>query len=183
MEPPSLRRLILNEAWLAEAIAAPARPISPQMDPVQQVDPVFRRLLGIDGPSRTNTPNQTPTPRLTMTSSEQVVEPIGHVVNRLVEHLGGTRRLSEVLSVSRSQVRRWHRLDSRPSQKNAELLRDLDHVFARALLLWGAPEVVVDWLVGANAFLGWASPCEVIRIRGVSEVLDAIEEASRGGYA
>jgi hypothetical protein len=38
------------EGWLEEALTAPDRPISPAMDPAEQVPPAFRRLLGLDDP-------------------------------------------------------------------------------------------------------------------------------------
>lgn len=39
------------EEWLMAAKSAPRRTISPQMDPVEQLDPAPRRLLGLDGPT------------------------------------------------------------------------------------------------------------------------------------
>ncbi|MGC3995173.1 MAG: hypothetical protein QM779_13840 [Propionicimonas sp.] len=38
------------EEWLKAALDLPRRPVSPAMDPVEQLDPRLRRLLGLEGP-------------------------------------------------------------------------------------------------------------------------------------
>lgn len=66
----------------------------------------------------------------------------------------------------------------------AELVEeDLQQVTARALQVWGDPQVVRDWLAGSNAYLGGASPLAVIRIRGVAEVLSVLDQVQGGAYA
>ena len=95
---------------------------------------------------------------MSMTSGARIAEPIGQVVHQLVEQLAGARRVSEMLAVSSSQVRRWDGGDSRPSPKSQEPLRGLDQVVAHAQGLWGDRQVVVGWLLGTSAYLGWATP-------------------------
>ncbi|MBS4102787.1 hypothetical protein [Tsukamurella paurometabola] len=56
---------------------------------------------------------------------------------------------------------------------------DLDLVLARAAEIW-APQVIQDWLVGANSYLGGARPIDVLRLRGPVEVLAALEAARAG---
>jgi len=60
---------------------------------------------------------------------------------------------------------------------------DLQRVTARALEVWGDPQIVQDWLASANAYLGFASPLAVLRIRGAAEVLAALDQTEGGQYA
>jgi putative toxin-antitoxin system antitoxin component (TIGR02293 family) len=100
----------------------------------------------------------------------------------LIEFYGGVRRLAGVLGVSASQPSRWQAGAERPGPEAARRLLDLDHVLARALLLW-EPAVALDWLESPNGFLDHARPIDVLRTRGASEVLDALDAASSGAYA
>lgn len=110
-------------------------------------------------------------------------EVITRVLQRLVEDLAGPGRLRRAVTVSQRQLARWRRGDVSPAPEVAQRLRDLDRIISGAKRLWGDRDVVLDWLEGPNAYLGWASPIDVVRLRGPSEVLDAIEEESSGGYA
>lgn len=49
--------------------------------------------------------------------------------------------------------------------------------------VWGADETVAAWLTGRNSFLGGARPVDVLRLEGVSRVLDALEQEAAGSYA
>ena len=101
----------------------------------------------------------------------------------VITMLGGVTATSQLIGVSKSQPSRWSTGEEAPSPEKARELLDLDHVLARANLLWGDRELVVDWLTGANAYLGGATPLEVIRTRGVNEVVAALDEAASGAYA
>lgn len=50
------------EAWLVQANAGPRRPISPQMDPTQQVPRELQHILGLDGPASPPDSDTSPTP-------------------------------------------------------------------------------------------------------------------------
>jgi DNA-binding transcriptional regulator YdaS (Cro superfamily) len=92
----------------------------------------------------------------------------------LVERLGGGTKVANLLGVSKSQPTRWRNGQEQPSPAKAREIVDLDHVVARASLLW-EPEVVQAWLEGSNAYLQGARPIDVLQVRGVSEVLAALE--------
>ncbi|MDN5797837.1 MAG: helix-turn-helix domain-containing protein [Intrasporangium sp.] len=99
----------------------------------------------------------------------------------LVEALGGITRLAELLDVSKSQPSRWRSGKEQPSPAKARELIDLDHVLARATLIWES-EVAIDWLFGSNSYLDGARPIDVLRVRGSSEVLDALDAAAAGAF-
>lgn len=58
---------------------------------------------------------------------------------------------------------------------------DLELVIARAKEVWDEA-VIADWLDGSNAFLGGATPREMIRRGRTAEVLDAITGDEGGVY-
>ena len=99
------------------------------------------------------------------------------------EALGSRTRLADALGVSDSQPTRWIRGEDSPDAENARAIVDLEYVVARARLLWGDDETVNLWLNGRNAFLGGARPIDVIMTRGVSPVVDALDQEVAGALA
>lgn len=99
----------------------------------------------------------------------------------LVETLGSVTAVAELLNVNKSQTSRWKSGADQPSPGKARELLDLDHVLARAVLLW-EPEVAIDWLLGSNSYLDGARPIDVLRLRGSSEVLQALDAAAAGAF-
>lgn len=97
----------------------------------------------------------------------------------LIEAVGGGAALAALLGVNRSQPTRWRQGAERPSPVSARMMIDLEHVLDRAMLLW-APSIALAWLGGTNAYLDGARPIDVLRTRGVSEVLDALDAAEAG---
>jgi putative toxin-antitoxin system antitoxin component (TIGR02293 family) len=87
-----------------------------------------------------------------------------------------------MLGVSASQPSRWRRGEERPSFVASRRLLDLDHVLARALLLWEEP-VARDWLESPNGYLNGARPIDVLMTRGSGEVTDALDAAQSGAFA
>jgi uncharacterized protein (DUF2384 family) len=100
----------------------------------------------------------------------------------LVSQFGGVTALADLLSVAKSQPSRWQRGEELPSPAKARELIDLDHITARARMLW-EPEVVQDWLQGPNSYLDGARPIDVLRVRGSTEVLQALDAAASGAFA
>lgn len=96
----------------------------------------------------------------------------------LVEVLGGAE-LARWLGVSRSQPTRWRQGAEVPGPEAARELVDLDHVVARALMLFPA-RVAVDWLTSSNEFLTGARPVDVLKVRGSAEVIAALDAAESG---
>jgi hypothetical protein len=94
----------------------------------------------------------------------------------------GNGTTAHLLNVSQSQPSRWRRAQELPSPRIAPLVVDLDHVIGRLLLLWDS-SVVVSWLEGANPHLTGARPIDVLRTRGSSEVVEAIDAEAEGAFA
>lgn len=100
----------------------------------------------------------------------------------LIETFGSASAVAELLEVSRSQPGKWRTGAESPSPAASALLIDLDHVIARATLLWPAA-VAKRWLVGTEPLLGGARPIDVLRLRGSREVIDALDAVTSGAYA
>lgn len=100
----------------------------------------------------------------------------------LADVVGGGARLAELLGVSASQTSRWAAGQERPGIQVAPLLIDLEHVLARARLVWAEP-AASTWMVSVNAHLGGARPVDVLRLNGPGPVLDALDAGVWGGAA
>src|SRR6478735_2801626 len=79
----------------------------------------------------------------------------------LAEALGGVTALARALGVSPSQPSRWKSGKESPSPEVERKLIDLDHVVARARLVWH-PDVVPVWLRSSNQHLYGQSPLGVL---------------------
>lgn len=102
-------------------------------------------------------------------------------VRYLVDMLGGTQ-LASLVGVNRSQPSRWMTGDERPGPVAAPLLIDLEHVIARARLVWGET-AAATWLVSANSYLDGARPLDVLQLSGPAPVLEALDAETWGGAA
>lgn len=100
----------------------------------------------------------------------------------LIETLGSQAALARLLQVSTSQPSRWRAGHEIPSPEHGRELLDLDHVMARATLLW-APKTALLWLTGANSFLDGARPIDVLRTRGSADVIAALDSEMAGSFA
>jgi uncharacterized protein (DUF2384 family) len=102
-------------------------------------------------------------------------------VDYLVETLGGAQ-LAAFVGVNRSQPSRWAKGENLPSPGVAPMLIDLEHVLARARLVWGAA-AARTWLESANSYLEGARPIDVLRMSGPAPVLEALDAEAWGGAA
>jgi hypothetical protein len=100
----------------------------------------------------------------------------------LIAALGSSTAVAKLLEVSRSQPGKWRRGLESPGADAARLLIDLDHVLARAMMIWDAP-TARDWLTGINPFLEGARPIDVLRTRGSRDVIDALDAAMAGSFS
>lgn len=91
------------------------------------------------------------------------------------------RALAEILGVSSSQVSRWRR-GQRPDRDNADRLAGLALV-VEMLLRWLEPEIVEEWLTGANAHLDGATPAYFVQQSQLAEVVGALEAMKAGVFA
>jgi hypothetical protein len=104
-----------------------------------------------------------------------------HRVRYLVDAFGG-RTLAAFVGVNASQPTRWASGDERPGPLTAPLLIDLEHVLAKARLVWGE-QAAQQWLVSSNAYLGGARPMDALRMQGPAVVLNALDGETWGGAA
>ncbi len=95
--------------------------------------------------------------------------------------LGSNRAIAAVLGVSHSQVTRW-RQGQRPDRENADRLAGLA-LAVEMLLRWLDPDIVEEWLTGANAHLGGATPSYCIQQSRMAEVIGAVEAMKSGVFA
>lgn len=102
-------------------------------------------------------------------------------VRYLAEEFGGAQ-LAAIVGVNRSQPSRWIAGDERPGPAAAPLLIDLEHVLARARLVWGET-AARTWLDSANVYLGGGRPIDVLQISGPAPVLEALDAETWGGAA
>ena len=100
----------------------------------------------------------------------------------LIDTLGSSTQLAELLNVSRGQPGKWRSGAESPSAETSTFLVDLDHVLARATMQWGR-EVAKRWLVGTEPFLGGARPIDVLRQRGTRDVIEALDATMAGSFA
>ncbi|MFS0852542.1 hypothetical protein [Microbacterium sp. 179-I 3D4 NHS] len=97
--------------------------------------------------------------------------------------LGSRAVLARTLGVSNSQPTRWISGQESPNSENTRAIVDLEHVVARARLLWADDDTVNSWLIGNNAYLDGARPIDVITTQGSGPVIDALDQAMAGAFA
>jgi len=100
----------------------------------------------------------------------------------LIETLGSGARLAALIGVNRSQPTKWRRGIEVPGPEAGRMLIDLDHIVARACMVWPG-ELVTTWLSSPNAFLDGATPVTVLREQGSRAVIDALDAEQAGSYA
>lgn len=108
---------------------------------------------------------------------------IPHRTETVAKALGSRANLARVLKVAASQPTRWISGDESPNSENTRAIIDLEHVVARARLLWGDDDTVNSWLTGRNAFLDGARPVDVIAMQGSRPVIDALDQETAGAFA
>lgn len=103
-----------------------------------------------------------------------------HRLDRLIDQLGNNR-VANLLGVSRSQPSRWRTGKEGIGPENQRRLIDLDYVFGRLEQLF-TPRQAEIWLTSMNAHLG-ARPVDVLRLRGATPVIAAIDAEAEGAFA
>ncbi|RRD60498.1 helix-turn-helix transcriptional regulator [Leucobacter sp. OH1287] len=98
------------------------------------------------------------------------------------EVFGSSAKLAEWLQVSPSTLSRWQSGKTTPDAARAQWIIDLDFIAARAATVWGSG-ALTPWLNGNNAFLGGATPLDMIRHGRTSEVVMALSAEGSEVYA
>ena len=101
-------------------------------------------------------------------------------LERLIVHFGNNR-LANLMAVSPSQPSRWRAGKEGIGPENQRRLIDLDYVIARLEQLF-TPRQAEIWLTSQNAHLG-ARPIDVLRLRGATPVIAAIDAEAEGAFA
>lgn len=95
-------------------------------------------------------------------------------VEFLIVVLGTPTKVAECLQVSRPLLSKWRTGSTMPTPAQLRLLIHLDFIVARASLVFEGP-ALLNWLKGPNSYLEGARPIDVLHVRGVREVLDAVD--------
>lgn len=103
-------------------------------------------------------------------------------IEMVIAALGTAEAAARLLGVSKSQPSRWRTGEERPSPDVERMLLDLDHVIGRAHLIF-TPEVTMDWLTGSNSYLDGARPIDVLKQRGSTDVVEALDAAMQDAYS
>jgi len=106
---------------------------------------------------------------------------VRHRLNWLIGVLGNNAT-ADLLGVSRSQPSRWRTGAEGLAARNERAVLDLDYVIARLHQVW-EPGVAAIWLDSPNAYLAGATPLNVLRQRGIREVITAIDAEAQAAYA
>lgn len=118
------------------------------------------------------------TSQLAMSERFAFAQRVGHAA----DVFGSNAKLAEWLGVSPSSPSRWIAGKSTPGRDLARLVIDIDYVAVRAATVWGE-NAVQSWLLGQNAFLGGASPLDMVQVGRTAEVVAALSGEASEVYA
>ncbi len=108
---------------------------------------------------------------------------IGNVhglLDRLIAGYNG-RTVARMLDIDPAMITRW-RAGKTISPVMGRRIIDLHDIINRALQSM-LPSVAATWLVGSDPLLDGARPIDVLAIRGVIPVLEALDAHEAGAYA
>jgi uncharacterized protein (DUF2384 family) len=103
------------------------------------------------------------------------------LLDRLVAAFG-PRPLSRLLDVKPGTVGNWMSGHRRLSPEMARRVIDLHDVLNRALQIFNAA-TAVEWLVGHEPLLDGSRPIDVLALRGVAPLIEALDGIDAGAYA
>lgn len=101
-------------------------------------------------------------------------------LDRLVEGFGNNR-VAALLEVSQSQPSRWRRGVEKLSPDSKRRVLDIDYVISRLLQVYPREQAEI-WLTSSNAHLG-GRPIDVLHLKGVTPVIEAIDAEAEGAFA
>lgn len=103
------------------------------------------------------------------------------LLERLVEAFG-PRPLSTLLGTDHTTIVNWCSGHRRMSPEMAKRVIDVHDLISRALQVF-APDTAMRWLVGQEPFLGHARPIDVLALKGVAPLIEALDAIDAGAYA
>lgn len=106
---------------------------------------------------------------------------VGPLLDRLVDAFG-PRPLSKLLGTNHTTITNWRAGRRRMSPEMAKRVIDLHDVITRALQVF-APDTAMRWLVGQEPFLDHARPIDVLALKGVAPLIEALDGIDAGAYA
>jgi len=104
---------------------------------------------------------------------------IGPRLQRLADAVG-MRPLAALLDISHGDLSRMVAGQRPVPQDIGKRILDLDHLFARAIQVFGDGKVVIDWLDGIEPTFGYGPPIAMLAKRGAAPLLDVLERIESG---
>lgn len=101
-------------------------------------------------------------------------------LERLIDGFGNNR-VADLLEVARSQPSRWRQGKEKPGATSRRRLLDIDYVLSRLLQIYPR-EIAEIWITSFNAHLG-GRPIDVLHLKGVTPVIEALDAEAEGAYA
>ncbi len=103
------------------------------------------------------------------------------LLERLVDAFG-PRPLSALLGTNHTTIVNWRAGRRNMSAEMSKRVIDLHDVINRALQIF-APDTAMRWLVGREPFLDNARPIDVLALKGVAPLIEALDGIDSGAYA
>lgn len=119
--------------------------------------------------------------QITAPAHPKALSDVRPLLARLVNAYG-VRALATLLDVSPGAVANWKSGHRNMSTEMTKRVIDLHDVLNRALQVF-PPDTAARWLVGNEPFLDYRRPIDVLVLRGVAPVIEALEAVDAGAYA
>lgn len=92
----------------------------------------------------------------------------------------GRRFVAKFFGVTITQITKWVTGTEDPGPEAVRPIIDLDHVVARARLIWGARAVRI-WMDSPNAYLHGARPIDALKADGAATLIEVLDAEAWGG--
>lgn len=120
--------------------------------------------------------------RLEPASNPSAISDVLPLLRRLVDAYQQSV-VAEMLGVDDSTVSRWLKQERNIGQSAMRgRIFDLHDIVSRAHQVFN-PTLAARWLMGREPLLGNARPIDVLAIRGVAPVIEALDAITAGGFA
>ena len=99
-----------------------------------------------------------------------------------LEDAFGCPSLGQLLNAKPSTVAGWVNGDERMSSEMERRVINLHFLFTRAFQVF-SPESTMQWIVGSEPFFQGSRPIDVLTLRGVAPLIEALDNIDAGAYA